>query len=123
MTSRRHTDTDGSGQDVVAAILASAPPPEVSPSFVARVNARIDAHAEAGWLGLLDYRVWTLRLAPAAVALALILTLWPSTSIDTPDAAPSTSAAQTFTPASESDWQQDVSPNALLDAALNGSSR
>ena len=45
------------------------PPPEVPADFLARVNARIDE--TAGWFGLADFRLWTLRLAPAAAALAL----------------------------------------------------
>ena len=121
--SREERESHEPRLEEVAAVLASAPAPEVSASFVARVNARIDAEAGAGWLGLLDYRVWTLRLAPIAVAIALIFTLWPGTSLDTTDTATGTSAAQSFTPTSATDWQQDVSPNALLDAALNGSGR
>ena len=123
MTPSREIDTPESRCDDVAAVLGSAPPPEVSASFVARVSARIDAEAAAGWLGLLDYRAWTLRLAPIAVAVALILVLWPGTSIDTTDTVTGTATAHTFTPTSETDWQQDVSPDALLDAALNGSAR
>jgi hypothetical protein len=62
-------------QSVVAAVLASRPEPHVSADFLARVNARIDE--TAGWLGLADFRVWTLRLAPAAAGLALVAILWP----------------------------------------------
>ena len=125
-------------QDLVAAALSSAPPVDVSPSFLARVNARIDAEAtevEAGWLALADFRVWTLRLVPAAAAMALIAALWSggADSVASSAASPSSSsssttsssstAAQTFTPSSAGDWQQDVSGNALLEAALTGGNR
>ena len=111
---------DDRDQDLVAATLASAPPPEVSPAFLARVNARIDAEEKAGWFGLLDFRVWTLRLAPIAAAVAVLSLLWPDTPTDRTPAPTVTqmAAAETFTPASEDDWQQDVSANALLEAAL-----
>ena len=112
-------------QDVVAAILRSTPPPDVRSGFVARVNARIDLDARAGWLGLADFRLWTLRLAPAAAALVLVAALWrapaeapvPSvTHAAVPSAA--TAAVSTFSPASSIDWQKDVSGDALLEAAL-----
>jgi hypothetical protein len=110
---------DDRDQDLVAATLASAPPPDVSPAFLARVNARIDAEENGGWFGLLDFRVWTLRLAPIAATVALLSLLWPDTPIDrTPAPTVTQVAAETFTPSSEDDWQQDVSANALLEAAL-----
>jgi hypothetical protein len=106
-------------QDLVAATLASMPPPDVKGDFVARVNARIDE--TAGWLGLTDFRVWTLRLAPAAAALALVAVFWSAPSAVTPTTASSVSAAPsaTFSPASLSDWQSDVSSDAMLEAALS----
>ena len=111
------TDED---QEAVAAILASRAQPDVPADFVSRVNARIDA--TAGWFGLADFRLWTLRLAPAA-ALALIAVLWPASSTST--AAPTAVVSETpasFSPASASDWQQDVSGDALLAAALRPAS-
>ena len=93
------------------------PPPDVPADFVSRVNARIDE--TAGWFGLADFRLWTLRLAPMAAGLALIALLWPaptSSTVTTPPEAAAPSAR--FSPASASDWQQDVSADALLDAAL-----
>ncbi len=116
------TDDD---QIQVAALLASTPPPEVSADFVSRVNARIDE--TAGWFGLADFRVWTLRLAPAAAALALFAILWPGSAARSvapaPDAATATAGsnapATSFSPATAGDWQRDVSADALLDAALH----
>jgi hypothetical protein len=105
-------------QDLVATALASAPPAEVSPAFLARVNARIDAEADGGWLGVADFRSWTLRLAPVALALALLAVWWPASPAATTP--PATTAAVEFTPASATDWQSDVNANALLEAALSG---
>jgi hypothetical protein len=123
------TDND---QDLVASVLASMPPPDVSADFLSRVNARIGE--TAGWLGLADFRVWTLRLAPAAAALALVAILWPGTATTTPSFSSSSSSnssnssntaapARSFKPASATDWQQDISGDALLDAALQTPAR
>jgi hypothetical protein len=105
--------------DPVAAVLRAMPPASVPGDFLARVNARIDE--TAGWLGLADFRAWTLGLVPAAVALLIVAILWPATSATpasvTAAQTPVTSS-QTFTPSSYSDWQQDVTANALLEAAL-----
>jgi hypothetical protein len=109
-------------QDLVARCLRSMPPPDVRGDFVGRVNARIDA--TAGWFGLADFRAWTLRLVPAAAALALVGVLWPAPNAR-PDSSPSNESAasaavvaQSFSPASSSDWQRDVTGDALLEAAL-----
>jgi hypothetical protein len=110
---------DEDDQKLVASVLASMPPPDVPADFVSRVNARIDQ--TAGWLGLADFRLWTLRLAPVAAALGLIAVLWPAaaatTTMPSPVDAPASSSP--FSPASAADWQQDVSGGALLDAALH----
>jgi hypothetical protein len=105
-------------QTLVAALLASMPPPDLPADFVARVNARIDE--TDGWFGIADFRLWTLRLAPAAAVLALITILWPGASTETTSATVSTVAADTFRPAAQADWQQEVSSDALLVAALTG---
>ena len=102
-------------QEAVAAILASRAQPDVPADFVARVNARIDA--TAGWFGLADFRLWTLRLAPLAAALGLFAVLWPAAAPTGTATVPAATAAG-FSPASATDWQQDVSAEALLEAAL-----
>ncbi len=111
-------------QDPVIAILKSMPPPDVRGDFVARVNARIDDAQTAGWLGLADFRVWTLRLAPAAAALALVALLWGASS--STDGESVTTAGEsaittpsTFSPSASGDWQRDVTGDALIDAALS----
>ena len=109
--------TEEDDQKFVAALLASTPPPDVPLDFVARVNARIDE--TEGWFGAADFRLWTLRLAPAAAVLALITVLWPGASSETA-ATVTTVAADSFRPAAQDDWQQEVSSDALLAAALTG---
>lgn len=106
--------------DDVAAALASRPRETVPADFLARVNARIDADERGGWLGVADFRLWTLRLAPAAAAVAVIALAWPgATTPDTPVIPEAVAAqAESFAPGSADDWQEDVSADALLDAAL-----
>jgi hypothetical protein len=98
-------------QELVAALLRSMPPPDVRGDVVARVNERIDA--AAGWLGLTDFRAWTLGLAPAVCALVLAALFWAVPSQSAP-----AMAGAAFSPSSSIDWQEDVSGDALLDAAL-----
>ena len=106
-------------QAMVAGLLAATPAAEVSRAFLARLNARIDDSETV--LGLVNYRAWTLRLAPVALALALVA-LFATASNTSPDTTSFTStapaAAQSFSPASLADWERDVSANALLEAAL-----
>ena len=89
-------------QDLVAALLRSTPPLGVRGDFVARVNARIDA--TAGWFGLADFRAWTLRLVPAAAALALIAMFWSAPDATPAVSIPATAAAPSFSPSSSADW-------------------
>ena len=113
-------DQNERDQDAAAALLNATPPVEVSPGFLARVNARIDE--TDGWLGLANFRAWTLGLVPAAVALVLVAILWPATTPNQDSASVARSpvgSSQTFTPSSYSDWQRDVTANALLEAALS----
>ena len=110
-------------QRLVAGVLASRPPDAVRADFVARVNARIDATESAGWFALADFRSWTLRLAPIAGALVLVGLLWtpgsPTTESPATASPAQPSQTQAFTPASASDWQRDVTANALLEAAFD----
>jgi len=112
-------NADDRDQEAVAAVLKSLHAPEVSPGFVARVNARIDA--TAGWLGLADFRKWTLGLVPAAAALVLAAILWPAAPSTAPPtlSTPSTPSSSQFTPSSYDDWQRDVTANALLETSLS----
>ena len=56
-------------QRAVAVLLRARPADRLSPQFAARLSSRLDD--AAGWFGIADWRVWTLRLAPVAAALAL----------------------------------------------------
>ena len=103
-------------QALIAAALASMPPPDVPGDFASRVNARIDE--TEGWFGVADFRAWTLRLAPLAAGLGLIAVLWPDAAAGTTPSASTTAPAADFSPASPTDWQQEVSADALLAAAL-----
>jgi hypothetical protein len=119
------TSQDDRDQEAVAAVLRDMPRTGAGGDFLARVNARIDD--TAGWLGLADFRAWTLGLLPTAALLVLLAIFWPASStVSTPaqpvvttesSAAPASTSA--FSPASYSDWQRDVTANALLDAALH----
>ena len=103
-------------QTLIAAALASMPPPDVRGDFVSRVNARIDE--TEGWFGVADFRAWTLRLAPLAAGLGLIAVLWPAAAASTTPSASTAAPAADFSPSSPTDWQQEVSADALLAAAL-----
>src|SRR5689334_10900576 len=98
------TDSDERDQEAVAALLRATPPARVSSDFLARLNQRIDE--TAGWLGLADFRAWTLGLIPAAAALLLAAVLWPASSSVKPvtdtDTA-KTAASQPFIPSSYAD--------------------
>lgn len=109
-------------QVAVRSMLAAAPVPEAPRDFLARVNAAIDAE-DAGWFGLVDFRAWTLRLVPAAAAIALVALLWPSSGATSTSAASQTAAVGEFRPSRVTDWERDVSANALLDAALRAPRR
>lgn len=106
--------------DDVAAALASRPQEKVPADFVARVSARIDAEERSGWSGIADFRLWTLRLAPATAAIAVIALAWPTAATtDTPASTDVVAVqAESFAPGSVDDWQAEVSADALLDAAL-----
>jgi hypothetical protein len=57
-------------QTEIRQLLVQVPFPEVSGGFAVRVRAQ--AMPSAGWLGLLNWRTWTLGLAPVAAMLCLL---------------------------------------------------
>ena len=56
-------------QRLVANVLRSRPALVPSAAFSRRLASRLDE--ASGWLGILDWRTWTFRLAPVAAALAI----------------------------------------------------
>lgn len=111
----------------VARALRARSPVAVSPGFAARLAARLDAEP-TGWLGIANWRVWTVTLTP--VALALVFVAWLGGAAGTQPSAPSTSAAQaeTFdtwpTPSTAAEpaavFLQSSTGDALLEAVLTG---
>ena len=111
----------------VARALRARLPVAVSPGFAARLAARLDAEP-MGWLGLANWRAWTVTLTP--VALALVFVAWLGGSASTQESAPSTSAGQAETfetwPASSAAAEpaavflQSSTGDALLEAVLTG---
>jgi hypothetical protein len=89
----------------------------VSPDFLAQLSELLDE--AAGWLGMADGRVWTLRLAPVAAVLALAIlfggsSLDSSVTIDewTYDSAADSGAAAL--------WQSGVSVDSALESLVIG---
>lgn len=77
-------------QSAGAALLAELPMPEASPGFAARVRERVAP--SDGLLDLLNWRAWTLRLAPVAALLALLAWFPVSTETGGTGATPQASA-------------------------------
>ena len=102
-------------QEAVAAVLRSRQPSAVPSGFAARVASRVAE--ESGWLGIAEWRTWTLRLAPvmAAVAIAVALTVSRTTVVT-----PSTAQESTADPATTLMTSSGISGEALVDMALTG---
>lgn len=78
-------------QRAVRSVLAGRPAADVRPGFAARVMAHLpdpERGAAAGWLDALNWRAWTLRLAPVAGALFVAAALGPGPSIEGAEPAP-----------------------------------
>jgi anti-sigma factor RsiW len=105
-------------QRAVVVLLRARPADRLSPQFGARLSSRLDD--AAGWFGIADWRVWTLRLAPVAAALALAtylglgVTSQTSMTLDdwtTPTAETSTESVL---------WEPDVSADSVVETMLMG---
>ena len=115
-------------QRAMRELLQGAPIEGARLGFDTRVMAAIRAEAEsegaiAGWLGYLDFRRWTLRLVPLAVALALaaiVVNQTDATSgLTTEASVETTMAANTDNlPVSSAMWSESVSGSSLLSLML-----
>ena len=106
----------------VAAWLRSRPADRVSPQFAARLAAALDD--ASGWLGMADWRAWTLRLTPVAALLAAFVLLGSSQSESSPtlddwtlDADDTSSTATLLLP---SDENPDQRLDALVESIVIG---
>jgi anti-sigma factor RsiW len=124
-------------QRLVAGILRSRPALRPSAAFAVRLASRLDE--VSGWLGILDWRTWTFRLAPVALALALTA-LFTGTSSSSASSSAATDATSSTTTnatatldawirgvaepssAASAVWQDGTSSDALLETMLSGSS-
>lgn len=110
-------------QRAVATVLRARPQAAAPATLAARLAAEIAI--ESAWLGVADWRGWSVRLAPIAAALVLAAVLWgggrqaqPAASLapivetwmmgDRTDGLPATSVF----------WQADVSADTLLVTVL-----
>ena len=114
-------------QRAMRELLQSAPVEGARLGFDTRVMAAIRAEAEdqsqAGWLASLDFRRWTLRLVPVAVALALaavVVNQADATTSATGDVTLDTTltANTDNLPVSSALWSDSVSGSSLLSLML-----
>jgi anti-sigma factor RsiW len=103
-------------QQVVRAWLVDRPPAAPSPAFARRLAGELDALTP--WWAIVDWRRWTLRLAPVAAVLLLLVGGALGVTSSSSSATPVSTA-----PVSTALWDSsaDVSSDALLLAVLSGS--
>jgi len=118
-------------QGEVRARLRGRPPVRVSATFASRLAERIEQHRAQGWLGLANWRAWTVGLAPLAGALVLMAYLGSGSQAAEPTATPASTPASSIavdgwpssstprTPASML-MQSGSSGEVLLEAVLTG---
>jgi predicted anti-sigma-YlaC factor YlaD len=106
----------------VATALRRRPPSVPAPGLVARVSARLDAERDAGWLGLANWRAWTVGLAPVAAALTIAAYVEWGSAINAPATAPAaTPTIEEWTVAdAPAILQTSASGDALIEAVLTG---
>jgi len=110
-------------QRLVRVVLAGRPLVEPSPALSARIAA--DIAAEFSWLGVADWRRWTLRLAPLAAGLIIAALAWSqgtTATSATPGSPTLAPIVETWLmgdrteglPATAVFWEADVSPETLI---------
>jgi anti-sigma factor RsiW len=72
---------DSEELQAVRRVLAARPDAAVPAGFQARLAERLAS--SVGWLGMIDWRVWTFRLVPVAMMLALIVSFLSQRSSET----------------------------------------
>ena len=105
-------------QKAVSAFLRLRPVDPVSPAFAARLSARLDE--ESSWFGIADWRVWTLRLAPVALVLALATLFGSDASTQTPATLDEWTYAADSSSTAALMWQSDATPESVLETMLSG---
>ena len=111
------------GQEAVVAVLSARPAAAAPMGFAARVMARLDRPPT--WLDVIDWRRWTVRLAPvaAAFAVAAAVGLGPAEAVEPIEfsdlvtdwvGADDASAL----PAVSLLWQDEVTDDTLIEAVL-----
>jgi len=106
-------------QRLVAGVLRARLPLQPSAAFAATLAARLDE--ASGWLGLLDWRTWTFRLAPVAMALSLVAVFSGSHSAagaGTSTAAVPASGSGETTAATLETWTRGVSESTSVASAV-----
>lgn len=117
------------GQRAVAVMLQARPPATSSAGFAARVAARIDGlGADAGMLGLANWRAWGGALAPVAAALTLAAWMGVGLENGVTNGQDAPAAAETFSAWAQSAndepaglfFQPGTSTDVLLESVLTG---
>jgi len=105
-------------QRAVSAWLRMRPADRLSPHFASRLTARLDD--ASGWFGIADWRVWTLRLAPVAAALALATYLGLGASTQTPATLEEWTLGTADSSAESLLLESDVSAESVMETMLTG---
>ncbi len=110
-------------QDDVAAVLSARPDAAPPLGFATRVMAHLDASPT--WLDVIDWRRWTVRLAPAAAALLVVAAvgLRPAAAVEPIEFSDLVTDWVGVDDAAESPvlsllWQEEVNDDTLLEAVL-----
>jgi predicted anti-sigma-YlaC factor YlaD len=109
-------------QRAVATTLRARPADPVPPLFARRVAERLDRlDRNQGWIDIADWRVWTVRLAPAAAVFALAAWLTTGQTGATPlsleEWAVSNAETSSVTTLL---WDSEVTSEALVEQMLTG---
>lgn len=110
-------------QLAVRQALQSRPALRAQPDFAVRVMQVIDAE-QRPWLGWLDFRQWTWRLAPVAAALLVaalaVVQLAPASS-ETASGVTADAAFDSTLPVSAALWQESMTDTSVLSLMLRAS--